>query len=1671
MEINFKLEYWKNQLLDLGKKNRLINCPLPKTGKRISRTALLICSPAYDNLWKTFTDAEGENTLKFSIPDVTSNDSVDEIDEQQSLFKCDIFPNGVQTNQNCVETCKTLRRLMKRSKEFLSEKGLNALYLAFGFLNWKEKGIDGQELRSPLLLIPVTLSQESLIDPIVLARLDDEITMNHALEQKLQIDFGIELPQFEEGDDWKKYLEQVQKACASLKWEVEADVAQLSLFSFLKINMYRDLEKNVDKIREHRVVRALNGESFKNDVDCSDIKSFDHDTVEPQKVFSILDADSSQQDAILLAKRGASFVLQGPPGTGKSQTITNIIAELMAEGKKVLFVSEKVAALEVVYKRLKKNGLGDFCLVLYSHHAKRREILDQLEVSLKLSRKKVRLQQDAFDQLEQLTETRSALNQYVQELHTVVEPLGKTIYQVQGILAKYNNYKNIDYIQSNADKFTSALLLKSKLALEELAHIVDKSGYQQHNPWNGCVLTSISYEFRQRFLVDAEKLTNSLSQGITLYHDIMVLLGSAKLIPSYNAIPDIVSFLNLARQSPNIPVEWINVDLAEQIVQLDECTRLLTECSKLTELYDQTICYENKLQVAIQAAADVIYNAEQKKYTETNTAYCLAYNDFISICSSNESKSILSNCKNLGEQLVSCQQLNDQYETLQTEKCSLKDAVSNATQSLKSQQQLLLQDQNALDVARSQISDDYDTGILSIDAEGLLYRYKNTYHSVLRVFNRKYRDDKNNLIKYCKKASNISYSMALLLLEKVNDTQLAQENLAKQTKIVEAAQISENDKKAALDKNLTAIKDIRNSLAKGKEKFEAIKKKISSEIADYIQALNRDRSTADKLFENTCESVNTTLHIETNNNYDFKALRGKLTWAVHFLSEADKYACSSSFAVGICKCDSNTLQVISQKSAEINDWANGIKTLLKKFSCLFAEQMQTHFYEMPLSDLKQAVQACKDNFVSLEYSIDYRNAEEKLKKLGIDSFLNKAKELNLPAAEIIPVFAKCFCRSWLDAVLPKFPSVNSFRRLRQDEYIQKFRHLDKQYLEISKAALIAKLVSRLPDFDSFSANSGEIALLRREMAKQRRLMPIRKLIAAVPNLLPALKPCIMMSPLSVSTYLGGSNYEFDTVIFDEASQVPTEDAICSIFRAKQAIIAGDSKQLPPTDFFNSSMLSSDDSDQDEENSDAGAYESLLDEASMLPTQTLLWHYRSKSEDLIAFSNAKIYQGSLITFPSPVEKAKGMGVEYVHVAGGIYERRGKGNQKEAEKIAELVFEHFREFPNRSLGIIAFGEIQQAAIEEAIIRKRRENPQYESFFKEDKEENVFIKNLETVQGDERDTIIFSIGYAPDASGKFIMNFGPLSRKGGERRLNVAITRARYNLKLVGSILPTDIDVDRTSGQGPKLLRLYIDYAINGAKVILGETTINHDLWFDSSFEEAIYNFITAHGYEAATQVGCSGYRIDMAVRHPKFNGRFAIGIECDGAAYHSARTARERDRLRQTVLEDMGWHIYRVWSTDWIKDQHTEGEHLLQAIQEAIDNYCEPRSETSSDPLKVTDYLRISHKSIQESCNKKYKDIESPYAGYSANEIPVSDFEKTMLRVLKTSYGLDKEALFKETAQYGYIWKRQGSAIKKKFESAYKGLLKQNKICEKEGAIILTDLSKTNSEVNCKMKLNT
>lgn len=504
-------------------------------------------------------------------------------------------------------------------------------------------------------------------------------------------------------------------------------------------------------------------------------------------------------------------------------------------------------------------------------------------------------------------------------------------------------------------------------------------------------------------------------------------------------------------------------------------------------------------------------------------------------------------------------------------------------------------------------------------------------------------------------------------------------------------------------------------------------------------------------------------------------------------------------------------------------------------------------------------------------------------------------------------------------------------------------------------------------------------------------MPLRKLFAAIPNLLPTLRPCFMMSPLSVSVFLEAQSYTFDLVIFDEASQVHTEDAVGAIMRGKQVIIVGDTKQLPPTNFFAAAIDDEDyDVDSDDKDYDTGAYQSILDESvTVLPERSLRWHYRSRHEHLIAFSNIKIYNSSLITFPSNVERAPDCGVEYIHVADGVYDRGGKrSNINEAKKVAELVFEHIRKHPNRSLGIVTFSEAQQSAVDTVIRQKRLENGMFEEFFSEERDEPFFIKNLETVQGDERDTIIFSIGYAKDEKGMMYMNFGPLSKDGGHRRLNVAVTRAKHNVKLVGSIMPTDIDTDRTSGEGVKLLRSYIEFAQQGIVALQKELSYTEILEFDSPFEEAVYDYLTSKGYKVATQVGCSGFRVDMAVKHPDLPGVFAIGIECDGATYHSARTARERDRIRQTILEDMGWTIHRIWSTDWIKNQKNEERKLVEAVERALSKPQNEYPKDNSQPIEkpvVPPIVEIEEVvKVEKSSNKghgfvPYKQAKLSYPG--------------------------------------------------------------------------------------------
>lgn len=572
------------------------------------------------------------------------------------------------------------------------------------------------------------------------------------------------------------------------------------------------------------------------------------------------------------------------------------------------------------------------------------------------------------------------------------------------------------------------------------------------------------------------------------------------------------------------------------------------------------------------------------------------------------------------------------------------------------------------------------------------------------------------------------------------------------------------------------------------------------------------------------------------------------------------------------------------------------KQLITSLTGLFANKPLLEGYS--LSKLARRLRNCNEQFSTMDAWIDLRDCKKACVENGLKEFIEAAEDSYYPAGKLSDVFMKNFYYEWFENICAGIESVSTFRVRTQESRVETFCELDAHQLPVAQMRIREKLIRDMPSRHNFGRATDEMSVLLHELDKKRKIMPLRKLFRTIPNLLLKLKPCLMMSPLSVSYFLEAETYRFDLVIFDEASQIFPEDAIGAIFRAKQVIIAGDSKQMPPTNFFSASTSNDADFDYEEDEEDEQNFDSILEEASnSLPNRSLLWHYRSRFEDLISFSNQRIYQNNLITFPSNTIHAKDTGVEYVYVQDGVYENRC--NRAEAKEIVRMVSEHIRMHPDRSLGVIAFSESQQSIIEEEINKFRMRNPFNERFFDEDKDEPFFVKNLENVQGDERDTIIFSICYAKNAQGRMFMRFGPLGQQGGERRLNVAITRAKYNVKLVGSILPEDIDLSKTHSEGISMLRGYISFAMKGSES-LPKVEKKNSLYDVDTFSEQVGKFLTSRGYSVQMNAGSSDYTIDIAVAHPKKPGQYIAGIECDGNSYYMARTVRDREHLRTAVL---------------------------------------------------------------------------------------------------------------------------------------------------------------------------
>ena len=1343
-----KLDKWADLLLDTGKRNNLINFK----DTRASSVEVLLPSP--DVLFEKV-----DGTMSFEVFDpkiIEEDDDLEEAHEPEQLqIEAPETPDtsggktafltqysGKIKRQNQILLYNTatnplaaVKNIDKKAREFIEETGVNVAYMAFGFVHWKESVSSNYVFRAPILLVPIQLEQASAVEPYFIKSAEDDIIVNPTFSYKMDAEYGVKLPEYND-EGLTAYLEKVKHIVAKLQWTVTTE-CKIGIFSFLKINMYRDLKDNAKAILANRNIRQLLGEP----TDTEKLNGEERTTASVAdpliELHSVVDADSSQIEAIEMAKSGKSFVLQGPPGTGKSQTITNIIAECLSDGKKVLFVSEKLAALNVVYDKLKQVGLAEFCLQLHSHKANKKDVIADICHTLRTGKSVVSSKADAEIAIKE--KAQHQLDSYAVELHKLRPVIEKSLYQLYESYASFRSTPDVEYSIPQLSSKGEAYLTETASLLEQYVDYIPSIGYDyRKNPWYGYINQDTSYQSKNEVKSDLSAVSHFLQILIPLQQEISGRYG--------------------------------------------------IQCTSIEDAH--------------------------------------IWNSFFGFAATSK--------------LITPSLLNREHF----------DTVDSALRALKGRSADII-------AARSVLSAVFDDDVYKLD--GAEYHKKLTKQfngTFSRLFNAEYKQLITSL-RLCKKdGKKPSYDEAVTLTERLAYYQ------QKSLEFVEA----EAPIKAFLGEAYHGVETEWDYVT---EQMSAMEEIFSSSIA--FGALE---------------------HYD-----DFIAERSTFTDYHQKLDEA--------FAI----CSTDTFKR-----------ADG-----------YFDQAILNIHSAPCTLVLERLTACLNEMDKLDNWCHFRSLFSKLDDKQIVLYVNAVIGQNIEPKHIVGAFQKQFYYQWIDSILSGNPVLSAFNRISQDKAIRTFAEKDTEQFEINKAKIRAELSSMRPSLDMIASGSA-LAILLREGEKKRKQKSIRSLLAETGELVQRIKPCFLMSPLSVSTFLAPDSVHFDVVVFDEASQIFPQDAIGAIYRANQLIVVGDSKQMPPSNFFNATIEVE---DNDEETGDVTDFESILDLCSTSMQQLRLrWHYRSRYEQLITFSNKNFYDSDLVTFPSSKADAPGIGVDYYHV-DGIFDRKAHTNRKEAEFIVDLIYQNIEKYPNRSLGVVAFSVAQQDLIDRLLSKRRQSTPEKEYFFKNDGNEPFFIKNLETVQGDERDTIIFSIAYGIDAQGRLLHNFGPLNRVGGERRLNVAVTRAKCNVQLVSSMHYTDIDLKHTSSEGAKLLREYLDYAENGSIALERAVSVRPFEQFDSDFELEVCDYLRSKGFAVDTQVGCSGFRIDLGLKLPD-SSDYVLAIECDGATYHSSQNARDRDRLRQEILERMGWKFYRIWSTDWFKNKSIEQLRLLEVAANAIKN---------------------------------------------------------------------------------------------------------------------------------------
>ncbi|MFF3650525.1 DUF3320 domain-containing protein [Streptomyces sp. NPDC002181] len=600
-----------------------------------------------------------------------------------------------------------------------------------------------------------------------------------------------------------------------------------------------------------------------------------------------------------------------------------------------------------------------------------------------------------------------------------------------------------------------------------------------------------------------------------------------------------------------------------------------------------------------------------------------------------------------------------------------------------------------------------------------------------------------------------------------------------------------------------------------------------------------------------------------------------------------------------------------------------------------------------------------------------------LSRYGLEDLPAQLADRDVPASSFPVAVERTVLRAWVEHQLATDGRLSMVRATDRDELVERYRRLDRGLVQAAHATVIDACNARRPR----RATTGQAAILSRQAKLQRRHKPVRHLLDETRDVVRRLKPCFMMSPLTVSQFLP-ADFRFDVVIFDEASQVLPQDAVNAIYRGDALIVAGDPRQLPPTSFFSAGGDSDEDDEWDEEVPDT--FESILNAckaSGVIRELSLRWHYRSRHEDLIAFSNREFYEDSMVVFPGAVTEGRDVGVAF-YKADGVYDRGNRrDNVGEAALVAERVIHHFSTRPHLTLGVVTLSKAQADAVEDAVAEARKVRPDLDRHFTEDRLDGFFVKNLETVQGDERDVIIMSVGYGRDAEGKLRATFGPVNNvETGWRRLNVAVTRARHRMEVVASFHGSELS-DSTN-KSVQHFKRYLQYAEQGPS-ILATAAPDADAAPESPFEEDVLDTLRGWGYDVQPQVGVAGFRIDMAVRHPAAPGSYALGIECDGAMYHSSRAARDRDRLREEVLRGLGWNLHRIWGTDWYRNRRDAQRRLREAVAAAcsVDPHA-PAPDAEDVPVLVPETPEVEIVPIEESDRSEWS---RPYRAMRPGEL--------------------------------------------------------------------------------------